>query len=182
MPPPPLPAHLAFLFRFDAWANRAVAAALASDAARGSGVDPVRVGEAARLFAHLTRAAEVWLGRVEGTEAAGLPIWPDDTDVTASAARGARAAAGWQARLRAASDAGLGRGVRYTNSRGERFETALAEIAAHVVTHGSHHRGQVARLLREAGLAPPALDLIAYARSPERRPRDLGRPRLGPAA
>ena len=57
--------------------------------------------------------------------------------------------------------------VAYHNSRGEPFETPLAEISAHVVSHGAYHRGQIAALLRAAGLAPPPTDRIAYARLPE---------------
>lgn len=167
----PLHRHLAFLFAFDLWANRAVADALSGaldPTASRTGGD--RVGEAARLFAHLTRASEVWLGRVQRTDAAGLPVWPEEVGVPSSAARAARTELAWRVFLASTSTEGLGRGVQYANSRGERFETALSEIAAHVVNHGSHHRGQIARLLRETGLPPPALDLIAYARGPEREP------------
>lgn len=159
--------HLVSLFAYDLWANRALADALggAAHPAGAPPFDPAPVEEAARLFAHLTRASEVWLGRAEGTDAARLPVWPADVDVAASLER---AAAGWRAHLHAADDGELGRAVAYTNSRGERFETGLTAIAAHVVNHGTHHRGQAVRLLREAGLEPPVLDLIAYVRGPGR--------------
>ena len=160
----PLHRHFDLLFRYDAWANRTVADALTA----AGPPDAAPLPDAARLFAHLTSAAEVWLKRVQDTDHAGLPIWPDDVDVVTSASRGARAAAGWRALLRATTEADLDREIRYTNSHGEPFTTPLAEIAAHVVNHGSHHRGQIARLLREAGRTPPALDLIVYVRSPER--------------
>lgn len=166
----PLHTHFLFLFRYDAWANAAVAAALQT--ARRDGVP---LDKADRLFAHLTQASDVWYGRVACTEAAGLPIWPNapaDLDPEAGAARGARVAKAWRAFLAAASDADLQRPVAYANSRGDRFTTPLAEIAAHVVNHGSHHRGQIAALLRGAGYAPPALDLIAYTRSHDRLRHD----------
>lgn len=166
--PPSLSDHLASLFAYDLWADRALADALGG-ALYPAGTPPfdtAPVEEAARLFAHLTRASEVWLGRVEGTEAAGLPVWPSDPDVPASLARAERAAAGWRALFHETDD--LGRTVAYATSRGERFGTALSEIAAHVVNHGTHHRGQAVRLLREAGLEPPVLDLIAYVREPGR--------------
>ena len=108
MGPSPLHRHLDLLFRYDADANRAVADALSTAGPPDAGP----LAEAARLFAHLTRAAEVWLGRVQETDSAALPIWPDDLDVAASAARGARAADGWRALLRATSEAELDRRVR----------------------------------------------------------------------
>jgi len=38
-------------------------------------------------------------------------------------------------------------------------------LVAHVVNHGTHHRGQVAGMIRAHGQTPPPLDLIAYYRS-----------------
>lgn len=39
------------------------------------------------------------------------------------------------------------------------------QIAMHVINHGSYHRGQFATMLRQAGIAPPATDLLIYYRS-----------------
>ena len=36
----------------------------------------------------------------------------------------------------------------------------------HVVNHGTRHRSEAATLLRPAGHAPPAADLILYHRPP----------------
>lgn len=175
---PSLLDHLDTLFAYDLWANRALAAALGEASPGGVASESPEVREAARLFAHLTRASEVWLGRVEGTGAAGLPVWPSDGDVAASLARAERAAAGWRAHLRAVGDRGLGQAIAYRNTRGERFETERAGIIAHVVNHGTHHRGQAVHLLREAGLEPPVLDVIAYLRGPGRQ---AGGDQPGPA-
>jgi uncharacterized damage-inducible protein DinB len=54
--------------------------------------------------------------------------------------------------------------VFYTNSEGKKFENTVREIITHVVNHGTHHRGQIALLLREKGISPPATDYIFYAR------------------
>jgi uncharacterized damage-inducible protein DinB len=152
---------LDLLFRFDAWANRTVASALAREGVPGQ-------AEAARLFAHLTRASEVWLGRVQRSPAAALPVWPEgpDADLAASAARAEATASAWRDHLREAPD--LSVPIAYVNTRGEAFETPLGEIALHVTHHGTHHRAQISRVLREGGVPPPALDLIAFVRSPER--------------
>ncbi|MEZ5173218.1 MAG: DinB family protein [Bacteroidia bacterium] len=54
--------------------------------------------------------------------------------------------------------------ISYSNFSGEAFQTPLSEIITHLVNHGSYHRGQVARLLRETGIKPPATDFIVFAR------------------
>lgn len=174
--PSPLRDHLLDLVRFDRWANRAVtdAAALAPESEDRS--------EVVRLFAHLTRAAEIWAGRVGGTDAAALPVWPDGPDaaLAASAGRAERAADAWAEIVGAASDADLARPVRYRTSAGRPFETPLAEIAAHVSHHGAHHRGQIVRLLRGAGAVPPALDYVAYVRSRGSQPSEAVAPSESP--
>lgn len=167
----PLRLHLRTLFQFDQWANAMVAEAITALPA-----GPAR-DETSRLFAHVVRASEVWLGRVQDTEDAHLPVWPaaeENSDIAAKAVRAGDMAAAWRAHLHRASDADLQRPVRYRNSSGHAFRTPFAEIATQVVLHGVHHRAQIARLLREAGTVPPGVDFITFARSGERRLRDAG--------
>jgi uncharacterized damage-inducible protein DinB len=57
--------------------------------------------------------------------------------------------------------------IRYSNSQGIPFSTPLWQVLLHVVNHGTMHRGQVVAMLRQAGLKPPATDLIRYYRSLE---------------
>ncbi len=60
----------------------------------------------------------------------------------------------------------LGRAIAYVNSKGEAFESTVGDILLHVAQHGAYHRGQIARLLREAGHTPPYTDFIQFARAP----------------
>ena len=39
------------------------------------------------------------------------------------------------------------------------------QVVLHLVNHGSYHRGQVATMLRQAGIKPPGTDLISYYRT-----------------
>jgi len=55
--------------------------------------------------------------------------------------------------------------VHYTTTTGEPFSNRLADLLTHVANHGTHHRGQIALLLREEGIAPPASDYIFYLRA-----------------
>jgi uncharacterized damage-inducible protein DinB len=53
----------------------------------------------------------------------------------------------------------------YRNNAGGESTMPYWQIAMHVINHGSYHRGQFATMLRQAGIVPPATDLIIYYRS-----------------
>ena len=53
----------------------------------------------------------------------------------------------------------------HRNSRGERFEMPVWQIVMHVANHGTHHRGQVIKQMRDAGHTPPPTDLILFYRA-----------------
>ena len=59
--------------------------------------------------------------------------------------------------------------VRYTNSEGVSYSTPLWQIVLHLVNHSTLHRGQVMAMMRQAGVKPPATDLIFYYRSLEQQ-------------
>ncbi len=158
--------HFVGLFRYTRWADEKVIAAL-REAASGAEADPLRRARA--LLSHALRAQAVWLGRIQRSDDARLPFWETDS-LDECARRSAANAEAWTRFLEKQSPADLEKEIRYQNSKGRVFTTALHEIAAHVVNHSTHHRAQAALFLREAALEPPATDYIFYARAaaPER--------------
>ncbi|MEK7402567.1 MAG: DinB family protein [Gemmatimonadota bacterium] len=52
--------------------------------------------------------------------------------------------------------------LTYTNIKGERLTYRLAEILAHVVNHGTYHRGQITHLLRDCGVTAPSTDFLVF--------------------
>jgi uncharacterized damage-inducible protein DinB len=54
--------------------------------------------------------------------------------------------------------------IWYKNLAGREFQNPVWQIVLHVVNHATQHRGQVSAMLRMAGVAPPATDLIAFYR------------------
>lgn len=60
------------------------------------------------------------------------------------------------------NDDALTREVSYPGSGGATRTMPLGELMHHAILHAIHHRGQVALLLRELGIAPGNVDLLFY--------------------
>jgi uncharacterized damage-inducible protein DinB len=54
--------------------------------------------------------------------------------------------------------------LTYANQSGVEFRTPIRDILTHVALHGQYHRGQINRILREAGGEPQPLDYILFVR------------------
>lgn len=131
------------------WADSLVA-----DALERSPVD-----DAVRLFAHIASVEHLWYARIHERNAEHA-VWP-----TLSVAQ-SRALAAEHAELFAqlVGGADLTRRVAYRNTEGFDFQSTVGDIVTHTAMHGVHHRGQILRILRAAGHAPPYVDYIQYTR------------------
>ncbi|HEX6930402.1 MAG TPA: DinB family protein, partial [Gammaproteobacteria bacterium] len=49
--------------------------------------------------------------------------------------------------------------ISYVSSAGEPFRRSRGPLIAHIVNHGTHHRGQVSAALTQCGLEAPVMDL-----------------------
>lgn len=61
-------------------------------------------------------------------------------------------------------EAALARTVSYQSMTGGADARSVAQLLGHLFNHHTHHRGQAHALLKDAGAAPPPLDLIYYFR------------------
>jgi len=152
----PDPDHYLELAHFNGWANRRVAEMLKTLASED-------LSRPLRLFSHLLRAERVWLGRLQGTADAMLPLWETDALSICQEQVEANTVA-FEALVSSLTPAALGHRVGYSNTQGTLYTSTLADILSHVFNHGTHHRGQIALLVRDAGQTPLPLDLIAYLR------------------
>ena len=115
------------------------------------------------LLSHVLRAERIWLGRMGGTPEAGLPLWETDT-LGGCRERLEANTADFSRLLSSVHTGALEHDVTYQNTSGTPYRTPLGEMLEHVFNHGTHHRGQIALLIREAGRTPLPLDYIAFAR------------------
>ncbi len=142
------------LARYDAWANRHLAAALRDEHNRPR-----------RLLAHAAASELVWLRRIEGTQpsTATADFWPD-LDAEACRALVERAADALGTLVDGLGADGLEQEAVYQNSKGTAYRTPVADVLTHVFLHSHYHRGQAAAALRALGVAPPWTDFIAFCR------------------
>lgn len=52
--------------------------------------------------------------------------------------------------------------IGYVNTQGKQWRYPLWQMMQHVVNHSSYHRGQVASMLRQLGVAPPPTDFLVF--------------------
>ena len=149
-----MPSHLSRLIAHLEWADTRTLAALRAAA----DLAPATL----ELYAHILGAEHVWLTRLEGRTAT-VAVWPALT-LEQCAAVAAENAAGLKRYVAALSPSDLTREVSYVNSAGNRFTSTVEDILIHTAMHGSYHRGQVARALRQEGAVPEPTDYIAFTR------------------
>jgi uncharacterized damage-inducible protein DinB len=142
------------LFRYVAWANHRVIDALQNQ--------PPAQREALPLVAHLLAAEHIWLSRLRGS-AATVAVWPQLT-LDQCVALAEENASGYASFLTPLGPADFACSVSYRNTKGIEFLTPVLDILTHVATHGSYHRGQVAKAFGRAGCQAVNTDFITFVR------------------
>jgi len=117
-------------FRFDIWANRLWLECIER---KGLG-EPDRA-----LLGHILSAQKVWVKRVQGESMGQMPV----VDLTEEAMADIHRQ--WIEVLQTAGD---DRVIDYHRTTGEALSSKLSDIAAHVINHGTYHRGELRGLCR----------------------------------
>lgn len=141
-------------FRYDAWANRKILAALTQLS---------ETDERSRaVMAHLLMAQKVWLTRLRVEDSSGLAIWPGLTlqECVSLLDENER---GMQQFLTALAPERLPEKIAYRTSTGVERQTAIVDILTHVMLHGSYHRGQLAVAIKRRGAEVPMTDYFIFA-------------------
>ena len=138
----------------NAWANRETL-----KSTQAAGHLPARAGA---VLAHIAAAEWLWLHRL-GQPAPALDVWPPLTpDECDDQFRELSRA--WRTYLEKLGPESLQTEIEYTNTKGEAWTNTVADVLTHVVLHSSHHRGQIALLMRESGATPAYTDYIECVR------------------
>lgn len=142
------------LYEYNNWANDLFAQVLLSN-----NIENPKVLE---LFSHIGNAQILWLNRVSRIQGKMPAVFElhglnDAIDLVEKSGRL------WLDYIVNMDDAG--NQIEYHNSQGQSYSSELSDILIHVANHGTHHRGQIATLLRQENVAPPASDFIFFSRA-----------------
>jgi uncharacterized damage-inducible protein DinB len=149
------------LFRYNEWASKTFfdacgklsAADLMADrrSSHPSILDTLR---------HVVFAEWLWLRRWRGLKR--VP-WPGaDGDLDAVRREWSDVVRGQHEFLDSIDEDDLPKPISYTNDAGEQWTYLLGSMMQHTVNHSTYHRGQLASMLRQSGVKPPATDLLVY--------------------
>ncbi len=108
------------------------------------------------IFSHILNAHQNWNNYILGGQEYTAPWQEHSLDELID-----RAIRNHQQSLVIIREKELDEQVSYT-IRGVTYQTTIAEILFNVINHSSYHRGQLAMMLRAAGLDPLATDYIVY--------------------
>jgi len=154
---------LELLYDYGYWANRRLLDAMAQLAPEQF-TQPVAgsYGSIRNTMVHVLSAEAGWLERCGGPRR-GPRLNPSDFPTIDSVTQAwSRVEAHVRAFLATLSDDDLVRNAEYATDRSASVSMPLGELMQHAATHGVHHRGQVALLLRELGFTPGNFDILFY--------------------
>jgi uncharacterized damage-inducible protein DinB len=117
---------------------------------------------------HMFRADSLWFSRVAGEPFGNIADVSVPETLPELASEWGTLLDRFQNWFRQLEPKQYGIEVRYTNSQGVPYSTPLWQVVLHVVNHGTLHRGQVVAMMRQAGMKPPATDLILFYRTLEK--------------
>ena len=109
---------------------------------------------ALEVFEHILKAQMIWLQR--------CGLYVEQVENIAFAQLITSLNQTWKGVI---EDADLAAWVEYQDFAGEDQRTQFGDIVAHVINHGTYHRGQLRQIAEYDGIAFPDTDLIHYIRS-----------------
>ena len=158
--------HFQTLAGYNAWANGQLydAVAALSDADYRAARACAYFGSVEGTLNHILLCDRIWFRRMAGVDP-GYGRLDEILYGDLAALRSAREEADEEiiAQVAGYGEADLARPMRYRliGEPGE-GEMQIQAMLATAFNHQTHHRGQVHAMLKEAGRAPPPLDLIGY--------------------
>jgi len=147
--------HFLDLLHYDVWANRRLLITITEN-----GITSDRI---LSIMSHVLSAQLIWLNRIVGLGTAPFPVW-EKYNLVELESMTEESNERWLKFISEYKLETFDEIIRYQNTGGTNFENSLQDIITHVLNHSAHHRGQLAMLLRDEGIDPPANDFIIFKR------------------
>lgn len=110
------------------------------------------------LLNHILNAQQVWNSRIFIEDSFGVwQINPDEKLLENNQSN-------FENSFKILSERNLDEIIVYRNSKGDEFQNSIREIFFHFINHSTYHRGQIAMLIKQAGLEPINTDYVFYKR------------------
>ncbi len=115
------------------------------------------------LLAHLLVTEKIWLMRLQGEDASKINKSPE-MSLNECRNLSSEIKEDFSVFLVSLNAEDLESVITYENFKGAEFRTSVREILMHVAMHGTYHRGQIATIMRKAGMMPVDTDFITFTR------------------
>ena len=120
--------------------------------------NPVWSEKGKNLLNHILNAHQIWNARILNQDTFGVwQINPDEKLLENNQSN-------FENSFKILSERNLDEIIVYRNSKGDEFQNSIREIFFHFINHSTYHRGQIAMLMKQAGLEPINTDYIFYKR------------------
>ncbi len=153
------------LYKYNHWANMRIlnaASNLTPEQFLAPASFPHR--ELRSTLTHILFAEWIWRTRWQG-ESPAHRFKPEDFPTLDSLRlRWQQEVKSLNAYIDSLTDKKLSSTFQYTTTKGDALENILCQVMAHVVNHGTQHRGEAAAILTELGQSPGDIDLIVFLR------------------
>ncbi len=113
-----------------------------------------------KLMSHVLSAHRVWLQRISGRGSR-----PSAWDMVDSQSWESINLELYHETSHLVKSSDLLQKITYQNSQGTVYENSVEEIIYHLINHSTHHRAQIAVLMRQSEILPPVSDYIFYLRN-----------------
>ncbi len=145
--------HFLRLFEYNSWANLRVI-----DSLKEAPLD-----ECLKHFGHIIAAQDIWLCRLRNKDWSDIEVWPSPSSKEIQALS-TQSSSSWQKFISSLSLDDFAECYTYADTQGTQCETVCADAIVHVINHSTHHRAQIALLLRQQGVQPPQTDYTYFSR------------------
>ncbi|SDG11635.1 DinB family protein [Epilithonimonas hungarica] len=111
------------------------------------------------LINHILNAQQIWNSRIIIGPSFGVwQINPDEKLLEINQSN-------FKNSIKILNERNLDEIIVYKNSKGDDFQNSIQGILFHFINHSTYHRGQLAMLMKQAGLEPINTDYIFYKRN-----------------